>query len=317
MFKRATAGAMLFVISTTGALSQTVPGSLRGVLRPSSSTPAGSQTAQSGSAEQAASTRRYLQAFRIPLYTGSSESCEPQIAEFEEELAEFNRSAAQFMSQQNDARTLASYRSNLRREAMFTSARIDRNIAEYEKAGNRGPDYTALSLGSDLCRAKANYYSLLGIRDGLRAVAGIYPDLSEVTPLLTKTESALARIGGPKMIEAHIGRNRSTALAGVRLPPARGHNAALEGDFQAYFASQFPERTFLKQNLMAPDWTVFVNKLTGIPERRSIGTRLVGKSKDGRCFIHEIFWTQDYAGGRYSGDRRVIMGEDEILCSNV
>jgi hypothetical protein len=317
MFKRATAGAMLLFISSTGAWSQTIPGPLRGVLRPSAHPVTSSQSASSGPAEQAATTRRYLQAFRIPLYTGSFDSCEPQIAEFEGQLAEFNRSAAQFMAQQHDARTMASYRPNLRREAMFTSARIDRNIAEYEKAGNRGPDYTALSLGSDLCRAKANYYTLLGIRDGLRAVAGIYPDLSEVTPLLTKTEAALAKIGGPKMIEAHIGGNRSAALAGVRLPPARGHNAALERDFQAYFTNQFPERTYLKQNLMAPDWTVFVNKLTGIPERRSIGTRLVGKSKDGRCFIHEIFWTQDYAGGRYAGDRRVIMAQDEILCSNI
>lgn len=317
MFKNSTAGALLLVICSTSASAQNIPGSVRGVLRQSSGASNGSQTADSGPATQAASSRRYLQAFRIPLYTGSFESCEPQITEFEGQLAEFNRSAAEFMAQQNDVRTLTSYRPNLRREAIFTSARIDRNIAEYEKLGNRGPDYTARSLSSDLCGAKANYYTLLGIRDGLKAVAGIYPDLTEVSPLLTKTEAALAKIGGPDMIAAHVSGNRSTALAGVRLPPARGHNPALEKEFQAYFAEQFAERTYLKQNLMAPDWTVFVHKLTGIPERRSVGTRLVSKGKDGRCFIHEIYWTQDYTGGGYSDGRRVVMAEDEILCTNI
>ena len=51
------------------------------------------------------------------------------------------------------------------------------------------------SAEADVCTAQYQRLNLMALRELLRAMARIWPDMAEIQPLLNKIEAGLARIG--------------------------------------------------------------------------------------------------------------------------
>ena len=111
-------------------------------------------------------------------------------------------------------------------------------------------------LPDDLCRVQIQRNALVAIREGLKAIGRVYPDMAEVAPRLVQANKAIAQIGDGKAIHKFVSGNRNAALAAVKMKPALAHNPAWEKGLRDGFARLKPDEMILKLNLYSANWYV-------------------------------------------------------------
>lgn len=233
-------------------------------------------------------------------------------------VAEYNQRVDTFLAGPIDPKKLALERKNYVKQVLGTERSIASFIGVFEQTGERSPDGFVPSMQADICQAQAQRNSLIAIREGLKAMARVYPDMAEVTPRLAQANSALAKIGDDKAIQKSVSANRSATLATVRMKPPLASNPAWEKGLREGFARLLPGEAILKLNLYSASWYIHKNEVTGYPEYRQIGAWVASKRADGSCWISGIDLWQNYTGAGYdSGEYKLGKAPQQILCENV
>lgn len=233
-------------------------------------------------------------------------------------VAEYNRQVDAFLAGPTDPKKLGLERRKYVQQVLGTERDIATYLSVFEETGKRSPDGFVPSLQADLCRAQAQRNLLVAIREGLKAMARVYPDMAEVAPRLAQVNAALARIGDDHAIQRSVGGNRGATLATVRMKPPVASNPAWEKGLREGFARLVPGETILKLHLYSANWYVHKNELTSVPEYRQIGAWVATRRPDGTCWINGIDLWQNYVGtGFDSGAYKLGQAPQQILCENV
>lgn len=255
--------------------------------------------------------------FGIPRYDGRS-GCPDDSGEFDRFIADYNAKVDAFLAGPTDAKKLNLERKNYVRQVLGTERDIATYLATFEETGKRSPDAFVPPVEQDLCRARSQRYLLISIREGLKAIGRVYPDMAEVGPALAQANAAIARIGDEKAMQKFVDANRTATLATVRLKPAVTRNADWEKGLLEGFKRLVPGENVLKLHLYSANWYVHKNELTSYPEYRQIGAWVATRRGDGSCWINGIDLWQNYVGtGFDSGEYKLGQAPQQILCENV
>jgi hypothetical protein len=259
----------------------------------------------------------FTKRFGIAKYSGGV-GCETSSAEFDQFIAGYNAGVNAFLSGPSDPKKLNLERKNYIKQVLGAERDISAYVATYEETGKRSPESFVPLLADDVCRAKAQQRSLISIREGLKAMGRVYPDMTEVAPILAKANAAIAKIGDDKSIQKYVSANRAATLASVRMKPALSSNPAWEKGLREGFARLVQGETILKLHLYSANWYVHKNELTSYPEYRQIGAWVATKRANGTCWINSIDLWQNYVGtGFDSGEYKLGQAPQQILCENV
>lgn len=229
-----------------------------------------------------------------------------------------NRLLTEFLNGPRDPKKLGLERRKYLVQVLGAGRDIDTYSANFAAVGKRGPDGHVPSPDADICNAKGQRMSVLAIRDGLRGIGQVYPDMTEVGPALAKAEAALGRMGDDSAVAARVGGNRGSSLASVRLKPALSSNPEWISGFRDAFPTLAPGQTILKIHPYSAQWYIHKNPVTAIPEYRQIGAWIASRKADGTCWIHSLDLWQNYNGSGYErGQYRFGGAPQQILCENV
>jgi hypothetical protein len=258
----------------------------------------------------------FTKRFGIPAFDNRNCASDAQsLATF---IADYNQRVDQFLSGPTDPKKLGLERKNYLKQVLGAERSIASFFSTFEETGKRSPEGYVPPLQDDLCRAQGQRNSLIAIREGLKAMARVYPDMAEVAPRLAQVNAALAKIGDDKAIQKFVSANRSATLATVRMKPPLASNPAWEKGLREGFARLVPGETILKLSLYSANWYVHKNELTSYPEYRQIGAWVASKRNDGSCWINGIDLWQNYVGtGFDSGEYKLGQAPQQILCENV
>lgn len=229
-----------------------------------------------------------------------------------------NRLLADFLSGPGDPKKLGLERRNYLAQVTGADRSISSYLEAFQNAGKRGPDGYVPSAEQDVCMAKGQRMSMLAIRDGLAGIARIYPDMSEIAPVLTRAQAALRSMGDDAAVAALVNRNRGGSLATVRLKPALSGNPEWIAGFRNAFPSLVQGQTILKVHPYSANWYVHKNEITSYPEYRQIGAWVAARKSDGTCWIHSIDLWQTYTGGGFGrGEYKLGSAPQQVLCENI
>jgi hypothetical protein len=247
-----------------------------------------------------------------------SGACPLDTVTFNKLVVDYEGRVDAFLAGPTDPKKLNLERKNYVRQVLGTERSIAAYLATFDETGKRGPEGFVSPIEQDICRAKAQYYELAAIQAGLKAMARVYPDMTEIAPRLAQVNAAIARIGDDKAIQKLVVGNRSASLAAVRMKPALASNPAWEKGLRDGFVRLVPGETILKLHLYSSSWYVHKHELTAIPEYRQIGAWVATKRADGTCWINGIDLWQNYVGSGFdSGEYKLGQAPQQILCSNV
>lgn len=285
--------------------------------------PVGARPAAASGPSDPATTKRtwdFFKRLQVPRYSPQGGDCTPQVAAFQQELAGFRSYVDQGLAQPLEPKKVKSERAAALRRLPGLEREADAWLADWESVGKHRPDGSMGSAEADICTAQYQRLNLMALRELLRTMARIWPDLAEVGPLLSKVEAGLARIGDDKAIERHVLANRGDSIKQVRMKPAVASNPVWEGEMRSAFGRLRPGETILKVNLYSAGWYVKKNELTSVPEYRQYGAWIGARRADGTCRIYSLDAFQTYLGGGNFGpsDYRIDSTSGrEILCENI
>lgn len=109
-------------------------------------------------------------------------------------------------------------------------------------------------------------------------------------------------------------------MASRQLPKAGMSNASLESQMLTAANKLGWNSTYTKAVITSSGWTVRKNQVTGAIVNRTIGAVCATKDPDGKCYLQEFSFSQDYTGGgNYSGTVKYSSygGKREIGCDKV
>jgi hypothetical protein len=259
----------------------------------------------------------FTKRFSILKYDGRA-GCDSDQAEFDQIIIDYNNRVNAFLAGPTDAKKLNLERKNYVRQVLGAERDVAAYLSTFEETGKRGPEGYVPPVEEDLCRARTQRNSLIAVREGLKAMSRVYPDMAEVGPILAQANSAIARIGDDKAIQKFVASNRAATLATVRLKPPLTRNAEWEKGLLAGFKQLVPGESVLKLHLYSANWYVHKNELTSYPEYRQIGAWVATKRGDGSCWINKVDLWQNYVGyGFDSGEYKIGGAPQQILCENV
>lgn len=257
----------------------------------------------------------FTKRFGIPHF--DNRYCASDVQSLATFVAEYNQRVDRFLSGPSDPKKLALERKNYVKQVSGTERSIASFLGIFEDSGKRSPDGFVPSAQADICRAQAQRNSLIAIREGLKAMIRVYPDMAEVAPRLAQVNAALTKIGDDKAIQKFVSANRNSTLATVQMKPPLASNPAWEKGLRDGFARLVPGEAILKLNLYSANWYVHKNEVTAYPEYRQIGAWVASKRADGSCWINGIDLWQNYNGGGFdSGEYKLGQAPQQILCEN-
>lgn len=249
---------------------------------------------------------------------GGRGGCGAEAEQAQARLNASNRLLADFLSGPSDPKKLGLERRNYLAQVTGAQRDIAAYLANFQSAGKRGPDALVPPAEQDICMARGQRISVLAVRDGLRGIAKVYPDMAEVGPVLAQADAALRSMGDDAAVAALVNRNRHASLAAVRLKPALSTNPEWIAGFKSAFARLVPGQTILKVHPYSANWYVHKNELTSYPEYRQIGAWVAARKADGTCWIHGIDLWQNYSGSGFDqGEYKLGEAPRQILCENV
>lgn len=292
--------------------------------RPARGTPPApaAQPGPSGPSDPATTKRTwdFFKRLQVPRYNPPGGDCAPAIAAYQQELAGFRSYVDQGLAQPLDPKKVRSERAGALRQLPGLERQADTWLADWEGVGQHRPEGAMGSAAADVCTAQYLRLNLMGLREQLRAMVRIWPDMAEVQPLLSKIEAGLARIGDDRAIERHVAANREGSIKQVRMKPAVATNPVWEGEMRTAFGRLRPGETILKVNLYSAGWYVKKNELTSVPEYRQYGAWIGARRADGTCRIYSLDAFQTYVGGGNYGPSEYRIDSTsgrEILCENI
>lgn len=249
---------------------------------------------------------------------GGRGGCGAEAEQAQARLDASNRLLADFLSGPADPKKLGLERRNFLAQVTGAQRDIATYLANFESVGKRGGDALVPPAEQDICAAKGQRLSVLAIRDGLRGIAKVYPDMAEAGPVLAQADAALRSMGNDAALTAMVNRNRQASLAAVRLKPALSNNPEWIAGFRGAFPQLVPGQTILKVHPYSAQWYVHKNEITSYPEYRQIGAWVAARKGDGTCWIHGIDLWQNYTGSGFErGEYKLGQGPRQILCENV
>ncbi len=285
--------------------------------------PSGSASASAGASTGAAATKRtwdFFKRLQVPRFTPQTGDCREAVAAFEQQLAAFRAYVDDGLAQPLEPKKLQSERAAALRKLPALEREADTWLTDLEAMGTHRPDGAMGTAEGDFCTVQYQRMNLMALRDLLRAMARIWPDLAEVQPVLRKVEAGLAKFGDEKAVEQRIAANRRDSIAQVRMKPAAAHNPVWEAELRSAFTRLRPGETVLKINLYSAGWYVKKNELTSVPEYRQYGGWVGARLPDGSCRLYSLDAFQTYQGGGSYGpsDYRIDSTSGrEILCENI
>lgn len=277
---------------------------------------AGPASAQADSPNPVKRTWDFTKRFGIPRF--DPQDCTSDPARLAAMLEDYNARVDAFLAGPTDPKKLGLERKNYVKQVLGTARDIAAWRETFEATGQRSPDSDVPPVEADICRAQMQRHQLLALRDGLRAMARVYPDMAEIAPQLAEADAALAAMGDDAAIRRKVEANRAAALAQVRMKPPVARNPALENGLHNGFARLVPDETILRLHLYSSDWYVHRNAITSVPKYRQIGAWVATRRSDGTCWISGIDLWQNYTGGGFdAGEYKLGRAPQQILCENL
>jgi hypothetical protein len=249
---------------------------------------------------------------------GGRGGCGAEAEEAQTRIDIASRMLADFLAGPVDAKKLGLERKKYLGQVLGAERSIDAYLEGFRTAGQRSPDSWVPPIEQDICMAKGQKISMVALYDGLAGIAELYPDMTEVAPVLARAKAALQTMGDDGAIAAMVRANRDGALAAVRLKPALSNNPDWIAGFRKAFAALVPGETILKVHPYSADWYIHRNALTSYPEYRQIGAWVAARRPDGTCWIHSIDLWQNYTGSGFdNGTYKPGGAPQQVLCENL
>ncbi|WP_430443852.1 hypothetical protein [Sphingorhabdus contaminans] len=249
---------------------------------------------------------------------GGRGGCGAEADQAQADIDASNRLLSEFLAGPTDPKKLGLERKKYLGQVLGAERSIDSYLEAFNNAGQRGPAGYVPPIEQDICLAKGQRMSIVALRDSLAGIAKIYPDMTEVGPILGRAESALKKMGDDQKIAALVASNRGESLAAVRLNPALSTNAEWISGFRAAFPALVPGQTILKIHPYSAAWYVHKNEITSYPEYRQIGAWVAARKSDNSCWIYSVDLWQNYDGGGYEHGQYKLGGPpQQILCENL
>jgi hypothetical protein len=249
---------------------------------------------------------------------GGRGGCGAEAEEAQTRIDIASRMLADFLAGPIDAKKLGLERKKYLGQVLGAERSIDAYLEGFQTAGKRSPDAWVPPIEQDICMARGQKISMVALYEGLAGIAELYPDMTEVAPVLARARTALRTMGDDAAIAAMVRANRDGALAAVRLKPALSNNPEWIAGFRSAFAALVPGETILKIHPYSADWYIHKNALTSYPEYRQIGAWVAARRPDGTCWIHSIDLWQTYIGSRFdSGTYKPGGPAQQVLCENI
>lgn len=249
---------------------------------------------------------------------GGRGGCGAEAEQAQTDINASNRLLSDFLAGPADAKKLGLERKKYLGQVLGAERSIDSYLEAFNNAGQRGPAGYVPPIEQDICLAKGQRMSIVALRDSLAGIAKIYPDMTEVAPILGRAEAALKTMGDDRKIAALVASNRGASLAAVRLKPALSTNAEWISGFRAAFPTLVPGQTILKIHPYSAAWYVHKNEMTSYPEYRQIGAWIAARKTDNSCWIYSVDLWQNYDGRGYERGQYKLGGPpQQILCENL
>ncbi|MDZ4807840.1 MAG: hypothetical protein SGI96_06170 [Bacteroidota bacterium] len=162
------------------------------------------------------------------------------------------------------------------------------------------------------------YRDLVGIETYWSAAKKVFINVPETGQVQNLAAAALQRIGTEEAVAVKIRKNYEDKIRNKKMPAAEMVNAGLESEFRKVFNNSFKELTIIKINIIAREWTVIRNEVTGVILGRKHSAAIAVKTKEGNCALYYFHIGQPYTGSGYGLSAENARGFDgELLCDNI
>lgn len=162
------------------------------------------------------------------------------------------------------------------------------------------------------------YRDIIGIETYWSAAKKVFANVAEAGQVQKLAAAALQRMGTEEQVALKIQKNYEDKIKNKKMPAAVLVNAALESEFRKVFNNSFKELTIIKINIIAREWTVIRNEITGVILGRKHSAAIAVKTKEGTCALYYFHIGQQHNGSGYGLSAENARGFDgELLCSNI
>ncbi len=262
-------------------------------------------------------TWEFMKTFTIPYVDIDYNNCSAANEQFRDYVRVYRARAQDLLSGKVDDRKLRADRPLFVRGVKRTSRKIRNLRADIDQLGTRTVYVSEANKEREFCLGMTALYNLFAIKEGLLVIRRLYPDMTEIEPVMEELEAVLAEVGSEEDIRSAMDRNFAETLEKVRMKPAKGSSPARKKMYRDYLARVHPDRQFIKVHLMGDGWNVYSHWLTGRPVYRTTGAWIANRKANGKCYIMTATFRQAASGGSYSGGEFRRTSEIEILCKNI
>jgi hypothetical protein len=162
------------------------------------------------------------------------------------------------------------------------------------------------------------YRELVGIETYWAAAKKVFNNLSEAGEVHNMAAAALQKFGNEEQVALKIKKNYEEKIKNKKMPAAVMVNAGLEAEFKKVFTNSFKDLTIIKINIIAREWTVIRNGITGVILGRKHSAAIAVKTKEGNCALYYFHIGQQYTGSGYGLSAENARAFDgEIACENI
>jgi hypothetical protein len=162
------------------------------------------------------------------------------------------------------------------------------------------------------------YRELVGMETYWAAAKKVFTNLSEAGQTHNMAVAALQKFGSEEQVALKIRKNYEEKIKSKKMPAAVMVNTGLEAEFRKVFTSSFKELAIIKINIIANEWTVIRNEITGAILGRKHSAAIAVKTKEGGCALYYFHIGQQYTGSGYGLSAENARAFDgEIACENI
>lgn len=162
------------------------------------------------------------------------------------------------------------------------------------------------------------YRELVGIETYWAAAKKIFTNLSEAGLVHHMAMAALQKFGSEEQVSLTIRKNYEATIKNKRMPAAIIVNTGLEAEFRKVFTNSFKDLTIIKINIIAHEWTVIRNEITGAILGRKHSAAIAVKTSEGNCALYYFHIGQQYTGSGYGLSAENARAFDgAIACENI
>jgi hypothetical protein len=231
--------------------------------------------------------------------TGNIES---DIANHKQQLISYNQKVDNLIT--TGVAGASQYENHIRQQSVISTKQIKKAEEQINKADSK------LGLIA--------YRELVGIETYWAAAKKVFPSLGETDQVHKMAVIALNKMGSEEQVTMKIKKNYEDKIKNKKMPAALIVNSGLETEFKKVFSNSFKDLTILKINIIARDWTIIRNEISGAILGRKHSAAIAVKTKEGNCALYYFHIGQQYTGNGYGVSAENARSFDgEIACENV